>query len=365
MASMKMGEDTRSDTQKCYDYTRNIYSTCITLGSIALIFYSIGAGLAALEGPPPVLMIILVLVLILLGYLEGLQVAILALERINSEPWKDAKPRGYTNHKLAVANRGLNVQRFLVGRQFFVVFVVFVIANLTTYKDLKIDWLPRWLFISLIQTGLPGALVVLAFGQLMPQLVASSHPITFMNLRGSWFVIQLCLCFEVIGITHFSWVLTKFVRFIFGLKNGDVFVIMDETDEDQESIEEDVHFPMSFPLTSDDDFLSSSNMTVANVVTADLLKTACSYGVQTVKSEDWLNNASVQSIFKSWGHTDEAGSLPTVQDIASYLVANNQPVPRYLLPKSHPEHIPPHLIVMELCRRENAKQSMGANRKGY
>jgi len=106
-------------------------------------------------------------------------------------------------------------------------------------------------------------------------------------------------------------------------------------------------------------------MTVANVVTADLLKTACSYGVQTVKSEDWLNNASVQSIFKSWGHTDEAGSLPTVQDIASYLVANNQPVPRYLLPKSHPEHIPPHLIVMELCRRENAKQSMGANRKGY
>jgi len=363
MASMKLAGDNVSDSQMCYDWTRNVYSTLITLGSVVLIFYAIGDGLAALDGPPPLLMVILVAVLTLLGYLEGLQVAILALERINPEPWKLSRPRGYRNHQLSVANKGLNVQRFLVGRQFFVVFVVFVIANLTTYADLSIPWLPRWLFIPLIQTGLPGALVVLAVGQLMPQLVASSHPITFMNLPGSWFVLQLCLCFEVIGITHFSWVLTHFVRFLFGLKNGDVFVIMDETDENQDSRDGNVNFPMSFPLTSEDDFLSATNMTVENVVTADLLKTACSYGSQTVKNEEWLNNASVQSIFKSWGHTDESGSLPSVQDIVSYLVSNNQPVPRYLLPKNHPEHIPPHLIVMELCRREDAKQAL--KRKGY
>jgi hypothetical protein len=242
-----------------------------------------------------------------------------------------------------------------------VVFVVFVIAQLTTYKDLNVPFLPKWLFIAVIDTGLPGALTVLAFGQLMPQLIASSHPITFMNLRGAWFVLQLCLGFESLGVTHFSWVLTYFVRFVFGLKNGDVFVIQDGDSEDQDSVQGDVHFPMSFPLTSDDDFLSATNMTVNNVVTADLLKTACSYGTQTCLSEDWLNNSSVQSIFKSWGHTGEAGSLPSVQDIASYLVANGQPVPRYLLPKNHPEHVPPHLIVMELCRREDAKQCMYVN----
>jgi len=346
MASMKMGEDTRSDTQKCYDYTRNIYSTCITLGSIALIFYSIGAGLAALEGPPPVLMIILVLVLILLGYLEGLQVAILALERINSEPWKDAKPRGYTNHKLAVANRGLNVQRFLVGRQFFVVFVVFVIANLTTYKDLKIDWLPRWLFISLIQTGLPGALVVLAFGQLMPQLVASSHPITFMNLRGSWFVIQLCLCFEVIGITHFSWVLTKFVRFVFGLRDGEE-ISLDDGKPNYETLQ---HL---------DGFLAPEKMYM-NVAPLELLHSTCAYGMQYLEKDEWLRDSTVQDIFRQWGHNSNnpQGSLPSVQDIATYLVSTGQSVPRYLLPKNHPKHIPPHIIIMELTRRAEEQETL-------
>jgi hypothetical protein len=38
---------------------------------------------------------------------------------------------------------------------------------------------------QVIQTGLPGALVVLAFGQLMPQLIAATHPITFMNMPGT------------------------------------------------------------------------------------------------------------------------------------------------------------------------------------
>merc|ERR1719397_1404508 len=97
--------------------------------------------------------------------------------------------RAYNNHKLATAKHGLNVQRFLVGRQFF------------------------------------GVLVVLAFGQLMPQLIASTHPITFMNLPGANFVINLCLGFEAVGVTHFSWVLTFITKWIFGLKNQEDFKI--------------------------------------------------------------------------------------------------------------------------------------------
>merc|ERR1712080_315858 len=158
--------------------------------------------------------VLLGFVLILLAYLEGMQIAILALERTSTSVFRHKK-RAYVSMNLALKNNGHNVQRFLVGRQFFVVFVVFLCAQLTTYADLSLSFMPSWLFVMLIQTGLPGALIVLAFGQLMPQLIATTNPITFMNLPGTWSVLQLCLGFESVGVTHFSWVLSGTVRFVF------------------------------------------------------------------------------------------------------------------------------------------------------
>ena len=125
---------------------------------------------AALPGHPTLLYIIFLSVLILLAYLEGLQVAILALEHTNIDGLRERYPRAHVTHALSTAHDGLNVQRFLVGRQFFVVFVVFLCAQLTTYPELPKGGVPDWLFITIIATGLPGALVVLAFGQLMPQV---------------------------------------------------------------------------------------------------------------------------------------------------------------------------------------------------
>jgi len=47
----------------------------------------------------------------------------------------------------------------------------------------------------------------LSFGQLMPQLLAASHPRAFLNLVGAEQVLLLTLCFESLGVTHFSWLL--------------------------------------------------------------------------------------------------------------------------------------------------------------
>jgi CBS domain containing-hemolysin-like protein len=100
------------------------------------------------------------------------------------------------------------------------VFVVFLSAQITTYSTLSLP-IPRWLFIFIIETGLPGVLVVLSFGQLMPQLVAATHPVTFMDIPGSWLVIKIALLFEALGITHFSWVLTFFTKWICRMDKGD------------------------------------------------------------------------------------------------------------------------------------------------
>ena len=46
--------------------------------------------------------------------------------------------------------------------------------SINHHLKLPKDGWPEWLFVLVIDTGLPGALVVLSFGQLMPQLVAAT-----------------------------------------------------------------------------------------------------------------------------------------------------------------------------------------------
>ena len=74
--------------------------------------------------------------------------------------------------------------------------------------------IPRWMFIVLIETGMPGALVVLALGQLMPQLVTSTHPISMLNAPGSYYVVKFALGLESLGVTNFAWVVTALCKMV-------------------------------------------------------------------------------------------------------------------------------------------------------
>jgi hypothetical protein len=303
--------------------------------------------------------------------LEGLQIAILTLERANRERWNHM-PRAYNNHALATRHHGLNVQRFLVGRQFFVVFACFLFAQLTTFSTLNLP-LPKWLFILIIETGLPGVLVALSFGQLMPQLVASTHPVTFMNLPGSWLVIQLALLFEFAGVTHFSWVLTFFVKCIFRMNAGDTVTRMSMTRSrtKNKKVKKGRHSrssksgskknqvdPGQAPMF--DSFITREDMAV-NIVDVNSLYSGAEHGLTNCQPEDmahqqtmkWLRDDSVKNVFSAWGHApSKKAALPSKRQIVKHLVKQGQPVPRYLLPEHHPQHIPAYIVVLELTRRE-------------
>jgi len=358
------------------DGVRNIFSTLLTIACGVIIVYAIANGKAKLPGHPIVLYLVFVTVVTLLGMLEGLQIAILVLEKVNRELFVHKK-RAYNNHKLATRYDGLNVQRFLIGRQFFVVFVVFLSAQLTTYPDLELP-LPAWLFTFLIETGLPGVLVVLAFGQLMPQLVASTHPITFMDLPFSWATIQMALCFETAGVTHFSWVLTFIVKHMFQMSPGDQFTVRQSTTKSRtrtntkksnvrsnsrsrsrsrkSKVGNDVQKPELF-----DSFIDDESM-VVNIMNADSLYSNADCGLAAASSDDmahtetlkWLRDDSTQNVFSKWGH-DAKNTLPQKRDIVRHLVRSGQPVPRYLLPKHHPQYIPAHIVVIALIRREEER----------
>jgi hypothetical protein len=72
----------------------------------------------------------------------------------------------------------------------------------------------------------------------------------------------------------------------------------------------------------------------------------------------WLQNDSIRSLASGYGHEDGNGNaLPDAATIVRQLVANDMPVPRYLLPPYHPEHIPPHIVAYELLRREACRKN--------
>lgn len=356
--------------------------------------------------------------------LEGLQVAILALERVPNSRLA-SRPRAQHLHRLSV--KGKNVQRFLVGRQFFVVFVVYLSAQLTTYPTLPDMGMPAWVFTVLIQTGLPGALVVLAFGQLMPQLIAATHPIAFMNLPGSYAVVWIALTLERVGITHFSWLLMHVVKRCTGMHKRSDFD--DEATHDHAMGDVEDARARDGLLRGDGDTISDAGDTLA-WVEADLGMRARTLAVMVRSASDVFTeeasagtdtaDAYVPDVVKEkrrkhvshdeskrhdattpddveirtgddggeyggsegagddggsadgdhtgayvgWGFTPNSERYPMPSEIVEALVREQQPVPRFLLPPYHEKHVPPHIVAYSLYRRaqNDAALMSGARR---
>ena len=77
-------------------------------------------------------------------------------------------PRAYATGRLAF--KGENIERFLIGRQLCVIFLVFFIARLTTSNAL---WFMRGSGVAtfIMEAGLLGALIVAVLAQLAPRLM--------------------------------------------------------------------------------------------------------------------------------------------------------------------------------------------------
>jgi hypothetical protein len=134
----------KSTLQIVANYIKYFYSSGLTMAYLALIMWGIWTGKAVLPAIPVVHFIIFIFCLTLVFYLEGLQVAILAVEHNDPEQKKHSHPRAY--ELIKKVRIGNNVDRFLVGRQFFTVFVMTLIAQVTTFPDLSTLGIPEVVF---------------------------------------------------------------------------------------------------------------------------------------------------------------------------------------------------------------------------
>lgn len=208
-----------------FDVLKYAWSSLATLGSLFIIFYGIKIQAYVLPTPPGATYIIFFLFLILLFYLEGLMIAIVATQYWDKESFKDAYPRAYLLHELV--NRPDNVKRFIIGRQFCTVLTNFMLGQITTMATFPSDGYNPIGFYIIVKSGLVGVMVVLAFAQLCPELLAAEYPLRFMNLYGSYSVGWLCLVVDACGVGHCAWTVYFVTRQICCKK------YLTESDEDE------------------------------------------------------------------------------------------------------------------------------------
>ena len=321
--------------------------------------------------PWPVQIPFLVCDILLLGCLEGCQISFVALKNHNSEAFKQSHPRAYACNKLCQVPG--NLERFLVGRQVFVVVTVFFGSYVTTQSDEFTElfgWeFPGWVGTAIFQTGLMGVLVVAIFGQLMVQVVASSYPINFVEvIPFAYWALVGCLWFERTGIVYFCYKAADFFIWATGMKNKDNKVVPLRLRGFSRVFKGALVKSMSRLRSKSSGSIAApaatSSVVPAKVASSDTKEISESLVdvVSILEKENPSDTAVMQEAMRRYPHL--FNNFPTLvggkvyaspQQTFAYLKDRGytHDVPPFLQPTSSEDHVPPHIFVCQLLSKQN------------
>lgn len=137
-----------------------------------------------------------------LGTMEGGQGCLVGLQGVDKDKYKDS--HRVTLKNTNIAHSGNNMQRFIVGRQFLVVLVVFII-NLcgSPLPGSEVLGLPDPIAAVFVDSGVSLILITVILGQLTAQVNAASCMLDFIN---SYFMVYFVTCvsmaIEMSGLLH-------------------------------------------------------------------------------------------------------------------------------------------------------------------
>jgi len=157
------------------------------------------------NGFPPIAAFLLFWFLILwLAMLEGCQGALVGLQPIDRERYRDSHPRAYQTTGVIDTAKGKNLERFIVGRQFLVVLVVFVSQLLSSViADVQLWGLGDSVKAILLDSGFALMVVTIVLGQLLAQLNAANCMLDFINNYHMLYLVTYpSLLVEFSGLLH-------------------------------------------------------------------------------------------------------------------------------------------------------------------
>ena len=187
---------------------KNVYSSCLVLFSAALV-----GGLIFNEKTnisrdvhPALAGVLLVGTIAWLSVVEGGQASLVGLAPVKRELYKESHPIAY---KITdIAQKGDNLDRYLLGRQFLVVFVVFTINQSgNPIKDAVLWDLPQLVINIFLGSGLAMILITTNIGQLNSQVNASYCMLDYLNGTANYITVIIARCVEASGLVHASYLI--------------------------------------------------------------------------------------------------------------------------------------------------------------
>jgi len=164
--------------------------------------------------------------------------------------------------------------------------------------------------------------------------------VMFCNLYGSMTVLHITLILESIGITHFSWLLTATVSWSLHLERST------GSAKPKAEFSNTAGGQFLERLVNIQDRWRSLGRHEKSLDLLGLLEAA-----RPNSKELFVTAATAQEGLQRGGAqlpTPKADIYPTPAQIAGHLVATGQDVPCFLLPPSHPLHMPPHILAYSL-----------------
>jgi hypothetical protein len=142
------------------------------------------------------------LVLLWLAIIEGGLNCQVGLRPLPTQLYRDTHPLAFQATQLC-ARRANNLERFIVGRQYMDLTMVFTISFLATaVKDVSVLGLPQAVCTAFLNSGLAMTLVTIVLGQLALQINAANCMLDYMNNYAMLGSTYLALAVEASGICH-------------------------------------------------------------------------------------------------------------------------------------------------------------------
>mmetsp|Transcript_45417 Transcript_45417/g.84097 ORF Transcript_45417/g.84097 Transcript_45417/m.84097 type:complete len:504 (-) Transcript_45417:182-1693(-) len=187
---------------------KQIYSTCLLIFCTALVMGLIFSRQTKISKDvhPALAFFILWGLVIWLNMVEGGQGSLVGLAPINFDLYKDTHPTTFISTK--VCHVGDNLDRYLMGRQFMVIFIAFMI-NLSgaPLPGAELWGLPDAMLAIFLGSGIGMILMTAMIGQLNSQVNASHCMLDYINNYFAVFTFYVAMAVEFSGLMHFSYVI--------------------------------------------------------------------------------------------------------------------------------------------------------------
>ena len=196
---------------------KSIYSVVLLIFSLVSVAAMIAYRQTNLSDSahPAVAYIVFAAAILWLTMVEGGQASLVGLAPVNKELYKDSHPKSYMSTK--ITNEGDNLDRYLLGRQFMVVLVVFCVnMSAAPIGGAELWGYPEWVKNIFFQFGLAMILITCMVGQLNTQVNASHCMLDYIDNYFAVFTLWVAMSIEFSGLLHASYL----IQIIVGLLAG-------------------------------------------------------------------------------------------------------------------------------------------------